>query len=144
MPIVTGYQDAVRQILSVVNTAWLTTGLPLLFQNTNQQLPASSSSWARVTLTHLTGTQRTLSLQRQIYNNKGILSVQIFVPSGTGIASTTQAQLVQLVIDALRGVQTPGGVFFTDVHAQEIGISEHWYQTNVMCSWQYDDIVAAT
>lgn len=128
-------------MLKVVGDAWVTTGFPILYPNTNTQLPAASTPWARVELKHVTGNQRTISQPTQLYIQRGTLIVQIFVPSGQGIGSTQQATLVKLVQDSLRGKATPGGAFFMRVTPAEVGLSDHWYQTNVSCIWQYDEYV---
>lgn len=140
MPVIASYQQAVREILQVVNDAWALAapGLPILYQNMNTQLPATSTPWARVTLTHVTGNQRTINQPTQLYTQNGTLIVQVFVPTGQGIGSTVQANLVESMLKALRGKATPGGAFFMRVHAEEIGVSDHWFQTNVSAAWQYD------
>lgn len=141
MPIIDSYQTAVRQMLALIQAAWAPTGFPVLYQNVNTQLPASSTPWARVTLTHVTANQRTLNRPTQLYTQNGTIIVQIFVPSGQGIGSTQQSTLVELTLNALRGRATLGGAFFMRVHAEEIGLSDHWYQTNVSAAFQYDQYI---
>lgn len=141
MPIIASYQQAVREMLAVFQSAWLPTGFPVVYQNTNTQLPAASTPWARVTLTHVSGVQRSLNRPTQLYKQNGTIIVQIFVPSGQGIGSTQQATLVELVLNAFRGRATLGGAFFMRVHAEEIGLSDHWYQTNVSAAFQYDQYI---
>lgn len=133
------YQDAIRQILSVIDAAWAPTGHVINYPGKTEAVPSGSSPWARVTVRHTKSEQRSIPRAGQIYTGNGILIVQVFTPLGDGISSTLKANLVKIVQNALRGQDTPGGLFFMEVTPEEVGQSGHWYQTNVSARWQYDE-----
>lgn len=131
-------QTAIREMFQVIDTALsaLATG-GILYPDRPEIKPAASAPWARVTLRHVEAGQRTLQAQGQLYENEGILIVQLFEPSGRGLANHV---LTQPMLSALRAKVTPGLVWFRRVSEQQVGISEHWYQTNVSAIFQYDTL----
>lgn len=133
------YQDAVRQLLGQVTTAWAPTGFIMNVPNKAERIPADDSPWARLTLKHVKSEQRTIASPGQIYTGNGIMIVQLFTTLGTGISSTAPASLVSILQGALRGQQTAGGAFFMEVTPEETVMSGRWFQTNVSCRFQYDE-----
>jgi len=130
-------EQAVREIFQIVDAALLPLvgAANILYPNRPEAKPAASSAWARVTLRHVEADQRSLQAQDQLYENEGILIVQLFEPSGRGLALST---LTTPMLQALRVTTTPSLVWFRRVTSAEQGISEHWYQTNVSAIFQYD------
>lgn len=133
------YQAAVRSILAAIDAVWAPTGKPIAYPNLAFTLPDGDVTWARVTIEHTAGFQRTISQPTQLYSQLGVCIVQVFVPYGGGLASAAQSDPVHLIQGALRGVQLPGGVFFMKVKPQEVGIDGPWFQTNVSGVFQYDE-----
>lgn len=133
------YQDSVRAILGAIDAAWTPTGLTLLYPNTSEQPPDDPVSWARLTLQHTTGSQRSIATQNQLYTEQGVLIVQIFTPAGQGLGGDEQSGLIKRIEDCLRAKDLPGGIFFMRVKRQELGISGMWWQTNVSGIFQYDE-----
>ena len=136
---VAGYQDAIRQALAPVASAWSGTGFIINYPDVVEKVPSASTPWARVTFQHVQSEQRSISRPGQLYTSQGIMITQVFTPQGSGISSTQKSDLVQLILDALRGQQTSGGLFFMRVTPKEIGASGQWYQTNISCFFQYDE-----
>lgn len=129
-------EAAIREMFQVIDGALsaLATG-GIFYPNRPEVKPAASQPWARVTLRHVEADQRSLQAQDQLYENEGILIVQLFEPSGRGLA---QSIMRTPMLQALRATTTPSLVWFRRVTSAEQGISEHWYQTNVSAIFQYD------
>lgn len=137
--IISSYQDAIRQALAPVAAAWAGTGFIINYPDVVENVPLTSVPWARVTLQHAQSDQRSISRPGQLYTSQGIMIIQVFTPQGSGISSTQKTSLVTLILSALRGQQTDGGLFFMRVTPKEIGASGQWYQTNISCQFQYDE-----
>lgn len=133
------YQNAIREILAVIDAAWAPTGNPIAYPNKAFTVPDGKTTWARVTLEHTAGAQRSIAQPTQLYTQLGTLIVQVFVPGGGGLGSGAQSDPVVLIQKALRGIQTPGGVFFMKVSPREVGTDGPWFQTNVSTVFQYDE-----
>lgn len=133
------YQNAVRAILGAIDAVWAPTGNPIAYPNRGFTVPDGKTTWARVTLEHTAGAQRTISQPTQLYTQIGTLIVQVFVPAGSGLGIAAQADPVALIQSALRGVQLAGGVFFMKVTPREVGIDGPWFQTNISAIFQYDE-----
>jgi hypothetical protein len=133
------YQAAVRAIIARIDELWLPTGNLIAYPDRAFTLPAANATWARVTIEHTAGAQRTISQPDQLYTQLGTVIVQVFVPSGSGLASSQNSDPVQLMQSAFRGVQLAGGVFFMRVTPREVGIDGPWHQTNVTAIFQYDE-----
>jgi hypothetical protein len=131
-------EQAIREMFTVIDAALssLATG-GIMYPNRPEAKPAASTPWARVMLRHVEAEQRTIQAQDQLYENEGIVIVQLFEPSGRGLA---QSALTTPMLQAFRATTTPGLVWFRRVTASEQGISEHWYQTNVSAIFQYDTV----
>jgi hypothetical protein len=130
-------ETAVREIFTVINAALTSLVTVINFPNRPETKPAASLPWARVMLRHVEAEQRTIQARDQLYENEGIIIVQLFEPSGKGLALLT---LPTPMLQAFRATTTPGGVWFRRVTKSEQGISEHWYQTNVSAIFQYDTL----
>lgn len=131
-------EQAIREIFTVIDAALsaLATG-GIMYPNRPEVKPAASTPWARVTLRHVEADQRTIQAQDQLWENEGVVIVQLFEPSGRGLA---QSILTTPMLQAFRATTTPGLVWFRRVTSSEQGISEHWYQTNVSAIFQYDTV----
>lgn len=129
-------EAAIREMFQVIDgtLSALATG-GILYPNRPETKPAANEPWARVMLRHVEADQRSLVADNQLYENEGILIVQLFEPYGQGLAKSI---LTTPMLQALRATTTPSLVWFRRVTAAEQGISEHWYQTNVSAIFQYD------
>jgi uncharacterized protein DUF4128 len=132
------YQAAVRAIIARIDELWAPTGFPISYPNLAFAIP-TSGTWARVTIEHTAGAQRTISQPDQLYTQLGTVIVQVFVESGRGLAIAANSDPIQLIQKAFRGVQLAGGVFFMRVSPKEVGRDGPWFQTNVSAVFQYDE-----
>ena len=137
------FEQAYDEVLTTFKTAWDVPGHPVDYPNVTPTLtvpPAGDSSpWARVTITGLPPSARSLTgLSTARYTRNGLLIVQIFVPLGEGLAEAYN--LSKIVADAFEGVHTPRQVWFRNVRVQEIGPDGEWFQTNVLVDFTYDEV----
>ncbi len=145
MPIDT-IAEARDEILSYFTTAWNTLGTPplLLYGDKHKDLP-DNAPYARITVEHVTMGQRTLGGKISTggggsrFNRTGLVTVQIFSPSGDGL--TSQDTLVDFALDTLEGEETGSDrVEFRDVRANEVGEDGPWHHTNVVAEFRYDRV----
>jgi hypothetical protein len=130
-------EEAIREMFTLINAVLSPLVTVINYPNRPETKPAASLPWARIMLRHVEAEQQTLQAQDQLYENEGIIIVQLFEPSGKGLAQST---LTTPVLQAFRANSTPGVVWFRRVTASEQGISEHWYQTNVSCVFSYHSL----
>lgn len=143
------FAQARDEILTLFKTAWDAgaSGVEVVYDDTPTDKPSAAqlanenaTAWARVTLRHSIGRQASLSGAQAVrrWEREGTLFVQIFTSYGTGLQ--TADTLAKVAVDALEGATTPGGVWFRDVSFREVGIDGPWYQTNVVATFQYDEV----
>lgn len=98
-------------------------------------------SWARFTMRHGFGTQRTIggSPGSKVFERTGIVTVQIFTPRGFGLL--LGQRLGKICLDIFEPGPSPLGVLFRDISAREVGTpaGDPWFQTNVQMDFEYDE-----
>lgn len=136
---------AITEILGLFRTAWLGASQAdnqVKYDNVGKSTtpPSGDTPWARVILRHTTSEQGTLAgaVGTRRFDRKGILTIQIFVPPGKGLAETVD--LPKILQDAYEGVETANGAWFRDVVVNEVGPDGDFYQTNVVALFEYDEI----
>lgn len=99
-----------------------------------------NESWLRPTITHTGGSQTSLAgaLRTKHWTYNGLLTVQVFTPSGEG--SNLSDDIVYTVLNGYQGKSTPGSVWFRNARFREIGTSGAWYQVNVLVEFEYYEI----
>ena len=134
------HEQANDDILTLFKAAWDATGLPVLFENIAAELPPITTAHAKVFLRHGPGRQASLSgaLGTQRFDREGIVTVQIFIPTGEGLSEGYR--LGKIAADAFEGQATPRQVWFRNVRVNEIGPSGGWYQFNALAEFTYDEI----
>jgi len=138
-------RDAITEILGLFRTAWLGAGQSdarVKYDNVGKASvpPSGNVPWARVVLRHTTAKQASLSgpSGTRRFERNGILVIQIFVPSGKGLAEAVD--IPKIVQDAYEGKTTAGGAWFKDVTINEVGPDGAFYQTNIIVLFEYDEI----
>lgn len=116
--------------------------VPVIYDDVPDEIEKADPpiAWVRATVAHQTGNQATLAGSSGVrrYTRTGLLTVQIFTPTGDGLSVADEyATAFQ---SALQGKSTPNGVWFRDVTAQEAGIDGPWFQTNVVGTFEYDEV----
>lgn len=139
--------EARDQVMEVVRTAAIAAGIAasdVIYDAKERRVPESSAvrPWCRVSLKHQDGSKRSLTGNhgRSRFVRNALLTVQLFVKSGDGLAASDAA--VPYFTSRMEGQSTPGGVEFLDVTANEIGEDGPWYNTNIFARIEYDEFVS--
>lgn len=132
------YTEAIRAMFGLINPVLAPLVSTIIYPNTATPVPTNGSvSWARVTLQHAQGRQRSIPTENQHHQNVGVLTIQLFQPTGRGLAGNVA---VPTLLSTLRNSPFMGSLFFKDVTSSEEGTSGHWYQTNILATFDYDSI----
>lgn len=111
---------------------------PVKYDQVASSEPPQDTPWARVTVMHATGTQRSMgTVGSRLFSRTGVVTVQVFVPGGQGLALADR--LGKIALDAFEGQHTPGDVWFRDATLREVGPDGPWWQTNVVATFAYDE-----
>lgn len=136
-------QEATDEILTTFRDAWIAQdSSPEVTWPTEEEREFPPDVWASVTLTHGTRTKASISGSngKRRYRPSGVFEVQINVALKHDDCLTESQRLARVVTDALENKQTPLGVIFEDVTAQEIGRTGRWFLTSVTARFEYDEI----
>jgi hypothetical protein len=104
--------------------------------------PSLEVNWARATIGHEDGGQRSLSgptSGKIRWGENGVIVVQCFGLMTEG-GLTKAVQMACAVRDAFRGRATAGGVWFRRQTIREVGIDKGWYQVNATLTFDYDEV----
>ena len=135
------YEEARDLISAFVTTEWntATSSAPLLYDNLNADRPATPSLFGRLFIQHVSGMLAALGASR--FRRMGILSVQVFVPLGSG---TQQAdQVAESLVEALEGVGplVLENIWFRNIGMREVGPDGTYHQVNVEADFTFDRVV---
>lgn len=143
------YEEARDFILDKFKVAWdantsvINGSVPAVeYQNVSPSknpLADGNKAWARVTVRHATGEQRSMGTAGgRIFTRYGIVTIQIFVPTGKqGLVLADR--LGKVAVDAFEGEETStGNVWFRNVTYREVGVDGNWFQVNVIAEFEYD------
>jgi len=134
--------EAVDSILSLFKAAWDTTGYEAKYDNVacKSAPPDTQEPWARVVLRHTTSRQASLAGEsgNRRFRRTGVLTIQVFEIAGNGLTGLENTAII--VRDTFEGVTSPEGVIFRDVTINEVGPDGDFFQTNVVVSFEYDEI----
>lgn len=129
------------EMLKAITDAWTAgaSGAPMFYDDRPGEPPKDGKAWARVNIKHTVGQQATIAnpIGNSLFRRDGIITVQIFTPSGQGLKLADQ--LAKVVLDALEGQSTPGGVWFRKVRLREVGPDGTWFNLNVLAEFNYDE-----
>jgi len=73
------------------------------------------------------------------WNSQGTIMVQCYAPLNLGSIDAAMAMALA-VKRYFRKLSTPGGVWFRNASAKEIGVSTSWYQVNFTATFTFDEI----
>lgn len=97
------------------------------------------AAWARCTVQHQLGVQRTLGeTGTRRFGRAGLVTVQLFVPVAVGL--TLADRLSKIAADAFEGKSTVDGVWFRNTSVREVGPDASWLQTNIVSAFEYDQV----
>lgn len=104
-------------------------------------LADGNKAWARVTVRHNSGEQRSMGEPgARVFTRRGLVTVQIFVPAGKqGLVLADR--LGKVAADAFEGEETStGNVWFRNVAYREVGVDNGWFQVNATAEFEYDAV----
>lgn len=135
------YEEARDLLSAFVTTEWntATSSAPLLYDNLNADRPADPSLFGRLNIQHVSGMLAALGASR--FRRMGVLSVQVFVPLGSG---TQQAdQVAESLVEALEGVGplVLENIWFRNIGMREVGPDGTYHQVNVEADFTFDRVV---
>jgi hypothetical protein len=146
-------ESATDQILAQFRAAWIA-GAGAANSNYGSVVPAvewpnvavdgppltdGNVPWARINLQHGRRGQRAMGGSAgNLYTATGIVTVQIFVPSGKQGLVNPQ-RLGKVALDAFEGKRT-ADVLFRNAEYREVGAKGPWFQANVMADFTYDAV----
>lgn len=131
-------------IISLFKTAWEAQTPPvptLFFEDIHFDRQDTNTVWARIIVRHTTGFQATLSTGsgNRRFRRLGLVNVEIYTPPGSGL--TEADKFAKVALDAFEGNSTAlDAVVFRNVRVNELGQTGQWYQTNVICEFDYDEV----
>lgn len=149
------FEQARDAICGQLRTAWLA-GTPALMGHYGNEAPKvawpnvpredgatplqeGNKPWARFTVRHTDAGRQTLGAigeGRRLFGRKGLLSLQVFVPTAKrGLVDADR--LAKVAVDAFEG-KSAEGVLFTNVAYREVGSDDAWYQVNVTANFSWD------
>lgn len=119
-------------------TQWGAT-TPVQYPNVKFESP-DESPWVRVAIIDADANWASMGVPgSNIERHRGQVTVQIFVPSGTGEGAATEyADQVKAIFRSWR--DAPSGLrFLVPPYARTIGVDGKWYQVNVVAPFEFDD-----
>jgi hypothetical protein len=132
------YKEA-RDVLSgFITTTWntATSSAPLLYDNQDGDRPEEPTLFGRLTIQHANGTRADLAGLR--FRREGLMTVQVFVPQGSGTELADQT--AEALVEALEGVgpATLENVWLRDIGMREVGPDGTYHQVNVEAEFTFD------
>jgi hypothetical protein len=104
-------------------------------------VPPAEKAWCRVTLQHTTGGQVSFGAPGgRRFERRGLMMVQLFVPTVHGRGLSDIEQLATVARNAWEGLSSPNGVWFRNIRVEDVGEDGPWWNTNVMGNFIYDEI----
>lgn len=112
--------------------------VPTQFDNQAQFQKPDNSEWVRFSIRPAVSTQVDITSNNPRTRTTGVILIQIFSPLGKG--DKAAMQLADAIKAQFRMV-TAEGVTYQEPTITTVGEREGWWQVNVTCPFQYDEIV---
>lgn len=131
------YDEARDEMLAVFKAAWDGLSLPSTYTDVPAAKPEDEIVWARVTVRHGQGRQRSLAGENgsRRWENQGTLFVSVFAPIGDG--STAGYNAAQVVADAYRSTRGLC-VWFRNQRIRELGNDGAFEHIQFATEFEYD------
>lgn len=135
-------EEAMTYIESILMTSWAFLNFNLSsvkFGDVPGEKASSDLPWARVTIQHVNGNQKSLANFEgsRRFTNSGILTIQVFTPIGDGLVS--EYRVGQFIRNAYRKAQH-SNLWFRNVRLSEQPSDGAFAQINVLADFSYDDV----
>lgn len=141
---ITDHYQAADEMLDLFRVPWVALGHTIEVPNVRFDKPGVGATWARWTLIHADGRQRTLAgttgLSR--FEKSGAIELVLFTPLGAGLKVAYDA--AQVAVNAYEGKRTASDVWFRNVRiaddGQGRGGESAWWSTTVIADFTYDNL----
>lgn len=112
---------------------------PIVWDNVTGRPASDQVPWIRVQILHSRGGPETLanSEGKVRYSREGIVSIQLFVPAGTGLGQNDE--LIQLFLNQFERPNIKK-IWFRNTSFREIGADGAWFQTNFTSQFSYTEV----
>lgn len=144
------FLEARDEIFSMIHTSWNLNTMALVglipaiqWQGLDiSPIPPQGIPFARATVHHVEGRQSTLTNGngKSSYERVGIFTFQVFGPLGSGKGLTIAEGLANIALNTFEGKASPGGIWFRNCRINEVGVTDGWYQINVLVEFTYDEV----
>ncbi|HET6417983.1 MAG TPA: phage tail terminator-like protein [Polyangiales bacterium] len=139
--------EARDAVMDAIRDAWLadalTMGIALQWDNVKadplgEDDDGNPLPWARVSVRHIFSGQETIAGPgSRKHQTEGVVTVQVFTPSGDG--HSLADQIVEVLKPALRNVAI-GNLWFYNVRVNELGTDGAWFVQNFLANFRYSEL----
>lgn len=135
------YEEA-RDILSeFITDEWntATSSALMLYDNLHGDRPEEPTLFGRLTIQNVGSSLAALGASR--WRRIGLVTVQVFVPLGSG--TQLADQVARALVEALEGVgpSTLENIWLRDVGMREVGPDGTYHQVNVQADFTFDRVI---
>lgn len=138
-------KEARADMVATITTAWVASptsvDIPIKYPDWKGTfVKPKSGPWANVIIQHVTGGKASLTGgdRTSMYDRGGLLTVELYTVPNDGLS--TADDLVKIIMDALDGKLSSGGINFNNVSPNEMGLFEAWEQTNILAEFSYIEV----
>lgn len=102
--------------------------------------PRDQVPWIRLQVRHTFGRATSIGNHDGVkrHTRYGLFTIQVFVPFGGSLTEAEERAI--LVAHSLEDKTKDRSVMLRNVRINEIGSDGHWYQTNVLADFEYDEV----
>lgn len=133
--------EATRAMTDVFRTAWVASAysaIPIYYDDVKKG--PVNTAYVRFSIQHNENPSVSIGGQSKRFRQYGVITVQIFTPSGEGRA--TNNLMTEVALRAFMGVNTGAdAITFRDPTPREVGESGNFWQNNVLVEFDYDRVV---
>jgi hypothetical protein len=143
----TARAEIAKLVLDTLLASSTTAAIPLLHDNVQGDPPADGSAWARLTIRHVDGSQRSLvgDGSLAIHERFGVATLQLFTPLGAGfynpsVGDPAADDIVDVALSCFERKATSGGAWFRNVRVSDAGpdpADGPWFMQSVIAEFEY-------
>lgn len=112
--------------------------VPTQYDNQSDFAKPDNADWVRMNIRPAASVQVDICPGKPRSRTTGSIIFQVFSPIGKGDASAMK--LADRIKSAFRMV-TADGIVYSEPTITTVGVTQAWWQVNVTCPFQYDEIV---
>jgi hypothetical protein len=146
-------QEARKQMLALIDTCW-NAGAPAIVGHVPEirwqghelpGLPGADNYWMRASTQGVANPQRghrmpEVGISKPVYDNLGIVMLQIFAPMKSVEAYAKGELLAGLGQGMFMASETGGSIWFRNPRIRELDNDGTWYRWNVIADYQFSQV----